>query len=416
MTKNVLMLLLAIAPATVAVASEKPVLAALNAEALAMQTNLSAWTALNSNADEIFRKNEAGFAGAERGRKPADLRPAKFPLAFLVWRFENQQTKRNYDGEYLEAIAASPDLRRIDALLQLRTAQDGSWYDPWGLYLSEAATPEWAFQQIRAAIVTNATISTFALPYSLVFDLLGRFGEELPTSLRAPAYDLVRRSWPKGPSNGDGETFFDVLLRIDRERARGDLISYYGRPESPRWPDDRSYNLYVVELLDKYKGPSPAVAVAARKWLIDSRFDEWDVKMLERLILFSDPEHEVKPTLEKIKGLLRTQKEPHDLDELDTLVKAVLELGLPETADDLANFAVQPTVPILTRFQIVNWLVQRRHPALPEIFAWWLRSDSMDSAWIQNEAEGKGSDKKWGDYGKQLLAAGKKINQGRDAK
>ena len=231
-------------------------------------------------------------------------------------------------------------------------------------------------QQIRDAIAGGVKVST----YSRVFYLLERFAPDLPEKLRQPSYSLIRQTWPGGPGNGDGETYFDLLLRVDRERARREIISYYAT-------DD----LYTVELLDKYKGPSREVAAAVQKWMATESERQRSLygKHLQRLLLFSDPEGELQPALKRIRELLRKQRKPESWDELDTMTRAVLELNSPKAADDLADFVTQPAIPIETRYQIVDWLVRRRYQSLPKIFAWWLREDDTGKHWLRNEAENK---------------------------
>jgi len=385
--------------------ASKPVLGELNAEAHSLKSNTVAWTGWNATTDKILHENETSRMNRTVGGAGlADLQPAKLPLAFLVWRFEGERTN-NYRRlqAYLPAMAGSADARRIEALLELWALPHGVSDRQWIWALAKAATPEWAFQQIREAIATNAEINRF----SLAFLLLNRFAAELPVDLRQPAYDQIIRTWPNEPGTNrrDEELvrdYYDVLLRIDRERARKELIEHY-----------RGRSLDSVYMLDKYAGPSRMVAEAARKWLAEASARDKEIygMDLKHLILFSDPDIELKPTLNRIRALLRIQTKPEGWDELDTLTRAVIELNLPTAADDLADFATQPAIPIETRYNILDWLVKRRHPALPGIFAWWLREDDTGKHWLRNEAE-----KKWGGYGKALLTEGDRVNEQREKK
>ena len=380
-------------------AAEKAVIDVLNTEAQSLKSNAVVWVGWNATADKIFHNNETSWLSRTvGGAGPADLQPAKLPLAFLVWRFEGERTNSRRFFAYTGAIVGSTDERRIEALLGLQQVIKGLPDYEWDQMLAKAATPEWAFQQIRDAIAASVTVST----YSRVFYLLNRFASHLPEKLRQPSYNLVRQTWPGGPGNGDGETYFDMLLRIDRERARREIIPYYATED-----------LYTVELLNKYAGSNRMVADAARKWMAEAtpRQKEFYEKDLRHLILFSDPETELKPTLERIRAFLRTQTKPDSGDELDSATRAVIELDSPATADNLADFATQPAIPIETRFDILDWLARRRYQSLPKIFAWWLREDDTGKHWLRNEAENK-----WGAYGKTLLVEGDRINAQREKK
>jgi hypothetical protein len=404
-SKGFLLLMLTAGLGLLGHAGEGRALAVLEAEAASFQTNSSQWTAWNMAIDKIFAENHEVRANWVRESSPpqADLRPAQLALPVLVWRFQKEREKPYRLWPYVEAIAHSPDVRRIDALMELRGLPEVGTDWIWAKALSETATPEWAFQQIKEQVAAKADAST----YLLLFALLDRFALELPQELREPVYNRIRQQWTKGPSNGEGEQYYDLLLRVDAVRARRELITYYGTPEDPRWPAG-TYDYCVVASLDKYKGPSPEVAEAARKWLaeLSPRQNRIFGPQLRRVLLFADPARELKPTMARIQELLGSQKEADWHDELDVLVTAVLELNADAATEDLAEFATRKPIEISTRLRILDWLVARRYPGLPEIVAWWLREESVGRSWLSGRKE-------WGDYGKGLLEEAEKINQQR---
>ncbi len=393
-----------------AFAAERPVTEALLAEARELMKNQSQWTAWENASAKVFADNEKLVEHwALRSAPPRpNLIPLQLPLPFMAAQLLKESANHDRIRAWLWGIGASPDKRRIDFVMEYkRSTRDSDSLD-WNHILAAAATREWAAQQIGELVQQSMRANSF---YDSLFDnLLQRFAPVLPENLQSPVYSRLRQIWPKGPSNGDGERIWDLLIRIDGKRARHDLISFYDEPEDPRWPG-KTYDLYVVFLLERYKEPNAEVAEAARKWLaaLTPRRDELFGSRLKVVLLHSDPQKELGPTLDRIRELIRENKPKRPLgwgDELQVLVKAVQELKSDAAAEAIAEFATKPPIPDITRYSGIQWLVQRRHPKLPSIIAWWLANEKIGQSWIRNAATNE-----WGDYGKQLLKEAEQLGQ-----
>ena len=66
----------------------------------------------------------------------------------------------------------------------------------------------------------------------LLYGLLDRFAADAPAAAHR-GLRLRARQYRYGPSNGDGQVYWDLLLRLDLQRAHHELIGYFGRMARP---------------------------------------------------------------------------------------------------------------------------------------------------------------------------------------
>jgi len=338
----------------------------------------------------------------QRGMPPRlDFQPLKFPLAFLVVEVQQANPPR-VETALLEAISSNSDDRRIKVLLELRAKLGDSNEGDWDRLLATAADREWAVEQI-ATLTRNDTILRTS---SLLFYLLSRFGGDLPGDTQMAAYEFVRSRWNKGPGNGDGERYWDVLLRIDVERAQKEIIAYFGNKKE-------IYDGYIVRLLDQHAGPSPVVARAVKRWLqlVDEREDHWFATQMHILLLKSDPNGELQATAQQIDQEIARKKARNETagpltGDLDRLITAIIEINSESAVQPLLRYVNNQQVCDLTQIEIMEWLAARRYEQMPSICARWLVEHPNIQSWLRDTAE-----QKWGEYGRQVLAEADRLNK-----
>jgi hypothetical protein len=239
-----------------------------------------------------------------------------------------------------------------------------------------------------------------------LFYLLSRFGGDLPKDTQLAAYEFVRSRWNKGPGNGDGERYWDVLLRIDVKRARKEIIPYFGNKEE-------IYDGYIVEVLGQHAGPSPEVARAVKRWLrfVDEQEDHWFATEMRILLLKSDPNGELQSTVQQIDKEIARQKARNATagpltGDLDRLITAIIAINSESAVQPLLRYVNNQQVSDLTQIEIMEWLAARRYEQMPSICARWLAEHPNIQSWLRNTAE-----QKWGEYGRQVLAEADRLNK-----
>jgi hypothetical protein len=386
--------------------SDYPTLAELAREADAMMASQPAvWkTYLAQEEQAVADHRKLTSTWKMRGTPPRlDFEPFKFPLAFLAMEVQRQDGFRQR-GALLSAISTCPDSRCIKLLLELQSKFDNSRDGSWDRLLAMAADKDWAVEQIATLTRTETLLHTS----TLLFLLLQRFGGELSGDTQLAAYEFVRSRWNKGPSNGDAERYWDVLLRIDVERARKEIIPYFGNTEE-------IYDSSIVQLLGEHAGPSPRVARAVKTWLRlkEVKSDDWMVTQLRILLLKSDPRDELDATVAEIDRLISRKKAQNERagvlsGDLDRLITAVIAINTEKVEQPLLRYALDPMVSDLTQVEIIEWLAARRYDQLPGIVAKWMTEHKNIQHWLRDRAE-----KRWGEYGREVLAEADRLNKTR---
>jgi hypothetical protein len=361
------------------------------------------WQNYVAEKERAFSEHRELTSGwRKRGMPPRlDFQPLKLPLAFLVVEVQ-QANDSDVGAALLEAISSTSDNRRIKVLLALHAKFGDSLEGDWDRLLATAADREWAVEQIAKLTRNDSILRTS----SLLFYLLSRFGGDLPKDTQLAAYEFVRSRWNKGPGNGDGERYWDVLLRIDVERARKEIIPYFGNKEE-------IYDGYIVEVLGQHAGPSPEVARAVKRWLrfVDEQEDHWFATEMRILLLKSDPNGELQSTVQQIDKEIARQKARNETagpltGDLDRLITAIIAINSESAVQPLLRYVNNQQVSDLTQIEIMEWLAARRYEQMPSICARWLAEHPNIQSWLRNTAE-----QKWGEYGRQVLEEADRINK-----
>ncbi|HUT14593.1 MAG TPA: HEAT repeat domain-containing protein [Thermoguttaceae bacterium] len=303
-------------------------------------------------------------------RPPApDVAPLKLPMAYLVWHWRDASTAQRLPaayglGEmYLRAIADSGDKRRIDILLQVLGGSE------WGgKLLVKAMTPERAEPSIRELLAGSPKLARDAPLHMLLRELAAG----LSPAVRKAGYDWLRAAWLAGPSNGDGEQYWETLFRLDPDRARREVIPYYGQ----RYNRTDRYDLYVLRLLLAHAGPCEEVAKAVREWRKTP--DELLDFYCRRVLVCADPEGELEGYVADIEAQFKSGQRP---DELPYLVRTLVEHIPRQSVKYLRRFANDRRLTGLmgegTRKQIVGWLVGQQDEQAEKIVARWLAEEDQ---------------------------------------
>ncbi|HLL75877.1 MAG TPA: hypothetical protein VK421_11520 [Pyrinomonadaceae bacterium] len=389
-------------------ASELEVFAALEAEASALRsTRPELWQSYVEQAGRVFEEHERTACWGCRGiAPPADLTPLDLPLPFLLAEVQDprevyREPRGHYkESAYFDAIVSSPDRRRIAALVGLRAKRgqsDPRWDGSWARRIAGAADLEWATPKIRELIKPEPPL----YESGLLTALLWRFARQLPKDLQDTAYDYVRPRVKTGPKHLGGDAYWALLLLLDAERARAEIIPYF---------DQYEYSLDVVFLLRDHAGPSPQVARAVRRWVATDRGKEWP-QYLYVILLKSDPRGGVSTVVEYVDrelGAVRAGKSKRDSFFFHYFVDALRESDSAEAVQPLARYANERLIHDTSRLKAVGWLVKRRYEGAPQIVARWLaEEDDYRRKWLLQAVE-KGE---WGEEGRRALREAEAINQ-----
>ena len=263
----------------------------------------------------------------------------------------------------LRAIAASRDERQIDILLEVFGGSDEG-----GQLLARAMAAARVDSAVRYLLAGAPKLTRDAPAHAL----LRQFAGALSPATRKAGYDWVRANWPQGPSNGDGERYWETLFRLDRDRARTDVIPYYGQ----RYNRTDRYDLYVLVLLLAHAGPSEQVANAVRQWRKTP--DEFLDSHRRRILVCSDPARELDAYVAGIEAQFKSGKRP---DQLPYLVRALVEHIPHQSVKQLRRFANDRRLRGLmgrgARLRIVHWLVRQRDEQAGKILTRWLAEEDQ---------------------------------------
>ena len=390
-------------------ASELEVFAALEAEAAALRSaQPELWRSYVERAGQAFEEHERTACWGCRGvAPPADLTPLNLPLTFLLAEVQEprevyQRPRGHYkESAYLDAIVRSPDRRRIAALVGLRAKRGQS--DPrweggsWARRIAGAADLEWATPKIRELIKPEPPL----YESSLLTELLWRFAPQLPKDLQDTAYDYVRPRVKRGPKHLGRDAYWALLLSLDPERARAEIIPYF---------DQYEYSLDVVFLLRDHAGPSPQVARAVRKWVATEKGKDWP-EYLYVTLLKSDPEGGLGTVVEYVDrelAAIRAGTSKRDSFFFHYFVDALRETNSDDAVQPLARYANERLIHDSSRLKAVEWLVKRRYDGAPQIVARWLaEEDEYGRKWLRQAVE-KGE---WGEAGRRVLHQAEAINR-----
>ncbi|NLX24467.1 MAG: hypothetical protein GXY61_00685 [Lentisphaerae bacterium] len=347
----------------------KEVIEGLQNERSILQMDKEKWEKWVTETDLIFDNHKELIMDWQLhiNPPPPDLKTLELPLPFLMWKLRQEQAdviKR--EAAYMDAIKRGPymdaaymdaikrvaaymdaithhhDERRIDALIDFfqQEGQNSSWLNNWETILANAATPAWASDQLRKLII-HAELSS---ENPIALELIKRFAEDLPNDLTLPAYEYVQQRWQPNLLRTETLAYYNLLLTIDLARGRRDVISYY--------ESDSKLSIYdAASVLSNHKSPSSDVAKAVRRWLSTVENNK-DADRLQILLLYSDPDHELKTVLARIDHIISQRntddQHPKTLDALDSLVLAVLNLDSDAAVVNLARYANEPSIYGLT--------------------------------------------------------------------
>ena len=379
--------------------SEGQTLMALEREAATLRsTRPEMWQSYLDQTSRVFVEHEKRTCWQCReAPPPADLTSLKLPLFFLAAEVRQQKDILKLIA-YLDAIVLNSDPRRINLLIELQAKRgERSTFRQvgWARLIADAAELDWAAVKIRELLKADPPLDSEGLLESLLW----RFTAELPRDVRATAYDYIRRHWREGPNTHlGGEAYWDLLLCLDAERARAEIIPYFEKDE---------YSLYVVLLLKEHAGPSAQVAGAVRRWLTTDAGKGWPDYMYI-LLLKSDPQGGLRPMVAYIDGRVAEYGAQKSEDDLGAYVQAMLEINSAEAVQPLARYANEQVISDIARLDIIEWLVKRRYEKVPHIVARWLAKEpDYRRSWLLQKV----TKNEWGEFGRQVLREAEAINQ-----
>ena len=363
-----------------------PVSDALRAEAEKLRSAApDRWAEWDQQLTQLFDANDK--VRAEWMKRSAPPRPdaaaLNLPLPYLVWRWDRAESRRQ--GDFISAIAVSEDLRRIDFLLEQQSIRP--CFTPTIVTaMTEDRAPEVIQDLLRQPPRLKST--------SLLPSLLARFAESLPPPLQHNCYEYLRQAWPRGPHEGEGTSFWSILLKLDGLRARRELADYLSDPTD---------QFYAVRVLHENPGRSDELAAAARKAL-EAGIEDWWINVHLRIVLLcAAPEREVELYVAYLDTLLAKIEGPDYRGPLhnpaDYLPSGLLahapQLALPA----LRRYATDTRISAVPRFAILQYLVRQNDPQAEETVRRWLATDNDTYChWVRTSLP------QWGDTGHDLAA------------
>ncbi|HYF48437.1 MAG TPA: hypothetical protein VEJ63_03475 [Planctomycetota bacterium] len=362
------------------------------------------WKAWDEEVKGVLAEHAEKYAGWMKpyNAPDPDIGVLDLPLPYLIFNGRENADGKRFGHLHLAAIIKSSDKRRVDVVLEL-TAED-----PYlGDYVADAMVPDRADGIVRKLLATNPKLTT----YHPIVAIAREFAPQLAAETRTAVYDAIRKNWNKGPSNGDGERYWRVLLELDLERGRREIIPFYGKHEHGEIGP--KYDFEVIKVLGDFASPSREVADAARKWLKNKPKDSSDENHLRILLVRSDPENELGPFVEHVRSLVKDLKQTQEeklvreiRNQINTQLRALVAHLRNESADALREFLMAAEVDYLSRFKILGALVKSNHPQAEQYVRKWMddpdfpvehpTSLSIMRTWVRWALPD------WGDLGKKL--------------
>lgn len=363
----------------------RPVLQALICDQqFLLQNCFAEWSAYRVALAGEFTRNVQLCSGWRKRSTPPppNYESVHAPLCVLAIELERRPDWHNAAG-WLNAIAASSDARRADYLCEVNEFGDPPFHGKLGRWVGLASNTEWAVKALPGMIASavHEPPPRYLIEDAL-FEVIRHNADEMPLELRTACYEYIRRCWTLGPSNGDGEHIWEVLLRLDLNRARHDIAEYWGK--TSRWRDRDDY--YVVKLLLTHAGPSPETAENARRWLANSRNDAYAsavaMEMLPLLLVRSAPETECERAAAGIVDRLRDKSASNTLQDADAsavsgLFGAIIDAGYLPARDVIAPLIREPRLEAWQRIRALGWLLETGHSAASQELERWFHEESQ---------------------------------------
>ena len=155
----------------------------------------------------------------------------------------------------------------------------------WNRILARAADLEWGSEKLRETLHENPLLHRSALEYQLI----DRFGSNLPNDVRASAYDYVDRQSRAKKLYVEAHEYWRLLFELDIKSAQDDFAARYAHS----LPDHET-----LQELIKLAVPSEKITKAIAEWRRLSKresTDEYYTEEFRLLELKSDPNGRLRP-------------------------------------------------------------------------------------------------------------------------
>jgi len=415
----------------------------------------AAWRREDARLDEALREH-AARAATWKSRKPLgppDLASLELPLSVLMARIDEELPKEWADRlplwSFLDAIGKSDDPRRLRLLVELsgfwQFREDRTRGHPFARPMATAMTLEQAKRFLRARLGAalrraeepgepSPTLEwSEDMPMRAVLERFAA-SNDFDAELRDLAWRWARLRWLDGPLFLPGEQWWDLLLRLDAERAGPAILEYWGRPEPERPEKDRRpYDGKILELLAEHARPNPEIAAAAARILTEiERGDrpgefvkQYRITQLLVIRLKADPEGFLPRAIRIVDAITRDLRAarsngpPADdpdvpFDERDRvnalearashLIRTMLETEVPQSPANaaFARFVAMAELPAILRLELLDRFAEQRRPDLEKLVAAFLRTSPPHArSWIEDRAENR-----WGEAGRPFRRDG----------
>lgn len=213
--------------------------------------------------NSLFTKHEESSRGSRAGPRPLDISQMNLPLPLLASLISKEKDWMRFQS-LINAITVSKDRRRLDALLALRDADPlarpdrersrsyGGEY--WNTSIVSAADLSWASAEVRAQLSAGAQTA----PGSLVYGLINRFAQDLPTEERQRAFSRLVAEAPVGMQDSSDLRQWDLLFRLDDRMTMSRIEMLIG--------DSRTSDLQMLFFLRDHPFRSETLGARIDKW------------------------------------------------------------------------------------------------------------------------------------------------------
>src|SRR5436305_1828500 len=195
------------------------------------------WRAREEKLEGFFTDYvKATFPWYKRSMPPKpEFATLNLPLAFLATQLiEHPETEseRSAESHYryigiIEAIIKNEDTRRVRFLEEYSESvlKSSGRYDEtdWNRILARAADLKWGSEKLRETLHENPLLHRSALEYQLI----DRFGSNLPNDVRASAYDYVDRQSRAKKLYVEAHEYWRLLFELNIKDAQDDFAARF---------------------------------------------------------------------------------------------------------------------------------------------------------------------------------------------
>jgi hypothetical protein len=348
--------------------ARNPVADALIAEAEKLRGNAAAWDEDERRLQAVIDADRALCKEWQCEAPPPlpSVAELELPVAYLADRLRRGAPGGRLAEAVLTALARSKDPRGLDFVLERHDVEPPR-EDRYVLaqVAGEAVPPERAAEIVTKALARKPRIDG---DVEMLLLVLERHGDVLPVDVRLAARNWLS-TYPRGPSNGNGERIWRQRLRLGDASDRDALLPHVAKPGG-----ELLICLWVIRDAPMLH-PRLAEALRARRNAISEQEGSYVLPWMRIALLVTDPEHEVASYAARIEELMPSvafgKMPTEESREFDTLTHLFLTHDVVPLRPLMRRLVKEPGIDWTPRCTWLGLLVVRKDPESESLVKWW---------------------------------------------